>query len=240
MLEFVTEGEQMRLVAYIRVSTKGQAEDGYGREDQTRKVRAWAKRNGHTLCGPVAFDQASGTTPVDQRDGFVDALNRVRDGRCEGLLVVNLGRIARLLTVQEGALAMVWASGGRVFAVDSGEVLQDDPADPMRTAIRQMMAVFHQLDRAMIVARLKGGREVKAASGGYAYGAPGFGQRASDKALVVDPGEQTTIRRLLELERDGLSLRQMAAILDGEGRRPKRGGSWHPQTVARVLERATR
>jgi DNA invertase Pin-like site-specific DNA recombinase len=229
----------MRLAAYVRVSTKGQADDGLGRVDQERRIRAWCKRNGHALCGPVAFDQASGTVPVDQRDGFVEVLGRIAAGRCEGLVVLNLGRIARLLTVQEAALAMVWASGGRVFAVDAGEVLQDDPEDPMRTAIRQMMAVFHQLDRAMIVARLQGGRQVKAAQGGYAYGSPRFGQAADRErhALVPDDDEQATVDRIAELHQGGASLRAIAATLDREGRRPKRGARWHPQTVARVLDR---
>jgi DNA invertase Pin-like site-specific DNA recombinase len=229
----------MRLTAYIRVSTKGQAEDGLGAVDQERRIRAWAKRNGHTLCGPVKAEQASGTVPVDQRPGFVEALSRIRDGQCEGLIVLNLGRIARLLTVQEAALATVWASGGRVFAVEEGEVLQDDPSDPMRTAIRQMMAVFHQLDRAMIVARLQGGRRVKADQGGYAYGAPAFGQAADrdQHALVDDTAEQATVARIRALRASGASLRAIAATLEREGRPPKRGDRWHPTTVARVLER---
>ena len=228
----------MRLAGYVRVSTKGQAEDGLGRVDQERRIRAWAKRNGHTLCGPIAFDQASGTTPVDQREGFVDVLGRIRGGQCDGLVLLNLGRIARTLTVQEAALATVWASGGLVFTADAGEVLQDDPDDPMRTAIRQMMGVFHQLDRALIVARLKGGRQVKAEQGGYAFGAPAFGQRAEDKALVVDDDEAATVARIRELAEAGASLRAIVATLEAEGRPPKRGGRWHPQTVARVLERA--
>jgi DNA invertase Pin-like site-specific DNA recombinase len=227
----------MRLAAYVRVSTRGQAEDGLGRVDQERRIRTWCKRNGHALCGPVAFDQASGTVPVEQRGGFMEVLGRIAAGRCEGLVVLNLGRIARTLTVQEAALGTIWASGGQVFTVDAGQVLQDDPSDPMRTAIRQMMAVFHQLDRALIVARLQGGRQVKASQGGYAYGAPAFGQRAEDAALVPEPAEQATIARMVELRDAGASLRQIAATLDTEGYKPKRGPRWHPETVKRTLTR---
>ncbi len=39
----------------------------------------------------------------------------------------------------------------------------------MRTAIRQMMGVFAQLERATIVRRMKDGRETKAQNGGYAF-----------------------------------------------------------------------
>jgi len=227
----------MRLAAYVRVSTKGQADDGLGRVDQERRIRAWAKRNGHTICGPVAFDQASGTVPVEQRPGFIEVMGRIASGQCEGLVVLNLGRIARLLTVQEAALAMAWSTGGRVFAVDEGEVLQDDPSDPMRTAIRQMMAVFHQLDRAMIVARLQGGRRVKADQGGYAYGSPRYGQRSKDKQLVPDDAEQAAIARVAELHRGGASLRQIGDTLTAEGHRPKRSERWHPQKIANIIRR---
>src|SRR5207244_11738718 len=90
-------------------------------------------------------------------------------------------RLARTLSVQEAALASVWAQGGRVF-LPEGEVLRDDPDDPMRTAMRQMMGVFSQLERGMITARLRAGRAAKAASGGYAYGSPPFGWRADKTA----------------------------------------------------------
>jgi DNA invertase Pin-like site-specific DNA recombinase len=229
----------MRLAPYVRVSTKGQADDGLGAVDQERRIRAWAKRNGHTICGPITPEQASGTVPVDQRPVFVEVLGRIANRRCEGLVVLNLGRIARTLTVQEAAVAMVWASGGRVFTADAGEVLQDDPSDPMRTAIRQMMGVFHQLDRAMIVARLQGGRRVKADQGGYAYGAPAFGQAADrdQHTLVDDEAEQATVARIRALRAAGASLRVIAATLEAEGRPPKRGTRWHPTTIARVLDR---
>ena len=35
---------------------------------------------------------------------------------------------------------------------DQGEILPDDPEDPMRTAMHQMMGAFAQLDRGMTVA----------------------------------------------------------------------------------------
>ena len=37
---------------------------------------------------------------------------------------------------------MIWRSGANAFTTDDGEVREDDPEDPMRTAIRQMRGVF--------------------------------------------------------------------------------------------------
>ena len=43
----------MRLVAYVRVSTDRQAEEGLGIPIQEQAVTEWAKRNGHRLDGPL-------------------------------------------------------------------------------------------------------------------------------------------------------------------------------------------
>jgi len=89
----------------------------------------------------------------------------------------------------------------------------------------------------MIALRLRSGRRRKAEQGGYAFGSPRFGQRAVDRALAPADDEQATIARIRELSAGGASLRTIAATLEAEGRRPKRGERWHPTTLARVLAR---
>ena len=72
-------------------------------------------------------------------------------------------------------LALVWQCGVKVFAADTGEVHRDDPDDPMRTAIRQVMGVFSELDHSMVAKRLRDGRLAKAAAGRKAVGDYPFG-----------------------------------------------------------------
>ncbi len=79
--------------------------------------------------------------------------------------------------------------------------------------------------------------EERAEAGGYAWGRPPFGYRAEGGELVPDPDEQAAVQRIVGLRADGASLRQIAVTLTAEGLTPKRGGSWHPQQVARVLDR---
>src|SRR6266540_2421394 len=144
-------------VAYLRVSGKGQL-DGFGLDIQEHQVRACAKAVGLRLVEILRDEGVSGTLEAADRPGLAEALAMIENHEAEVLLVPRLDRLARSLTVQEAALAQAWRHGGRVFACDSGEVLRDDPDDPMRTAMRQMVGVFAQLDKAMTVARLKRGR----------------------------------------------------------------------------------
>jgi DNA invertase Pin-like site-specific DNA recombinase len=225
----------MRLIAYLRVSTDLQAEQGMGLDIQRKGVRAYAKGNGHSIVCWYSDEGVSGSNGLDTRQGLLDALNELEDHSAAGLVVYRLDRLARKLTVQEATLARVWALGCSVYSVDLGEVPQDDPDDPMRTALRQMVGVFAQLERGMIAARLRAGRRLKDERGGYAGGAPRFGVRAEGRELVQDEREQHVIARIRELHDQGQSSRLIADALNGEGLPSKRGGSWSSATVARVV-----
>jgi DNA invertase Pin-like site-specific DNA recombinase len=226
----------MKLVGYTRVSSEAQL-DGLGLDVQEQTIRRWAAKHGHRIVEVCQDPAQSGTIPFIDRPGIACALDALKLGQADGLVVLNLGRISRLLTDQEAALAVVWQHGGRVFTAENGEVLADDVEDPMRTAMRQMAGVFFQLERAMVVKRLRDGRRLKAERGGYAHGRPPYGWRSQDRELVEDQTEQVTLTRIRELHDQGRSLRAIAGVLEAEGRRPRRGERWHPNTLARVIER---
>lgn len=218
------------------MSSVGQVEDGHGLEIQEEAIRTWCREHRHRLLAIHRDEGVSGT--IERRDGLEDALAAVRYNGADGVLVASLDRLARSLTVQEAALQQVWSAGGRVFAVDTGEVLQDDPDDPVRTFVRQVLGAVSQLEAGMIARRLRRGRLHKAEAGGYAHGAPPYGWRAEEGELVLDDDEQAMRNRMEALRDRGASLRAIADELNGMGVPAKRGGRWHPQTVARVLQRA--
>jgi DNA invertase Pin-like site-specific DNA recombinase len=116
-----------------------------------------------------------------------------------------------------------------------GEILEDDPDDPMRTAIRQMRGVFAQLERGLIRQRMAKGRREKRAHGGYVAGSPRFGMKAHDKSLVVDEEEAAVVARIRAMRDGGLSLRAIVLQLEVDGVSSTRGRRWHPTTVARLL-----
>ncbi len=225
----------MRVVGYIRVSTVGQVQDGQGWAIQEKLIRLWVKEHKHRLVGVYRDEGVSGA--VEEREGLEEALAAVRFNGADALVVSSVDRFARSLTVQEAALLQVWNAGGKAFAVDHGEVLEDDPDDPMRTFIRQVLGAVSQLEAGMIARRLRRGREHKAANGGYAYGAPPFGYRAEGGELVPDLVEQATVLRIAQLRQKGASYRDIADEFNIEGVAAKRTDRWHPMAVKRVVDR---
>jgi len=132
----------------------------------------------------------------------------------------------------------VWRAGRHVYTT-AGEVLRDDPEDPMRTAMRQMMGVFAELERAMIVKRMRAGRAHKKAAGGFIGGTVPYGYKCVGGDLIQDKLEQATIAQMLSLHHtEHLSLRAIAACLPAMGHLPRGGGSWHPKVIASVIRNA--
>ncbi|MDP9387297.1 MAG: recombinase family protein [Actinomycetota bacterium] len=140
----------MRVVGYVRVSTDRQVEDGAGLEVQWRAVRAWCRAHGHRLVALVADEGVSGT--LADRPALAEALALLREGTARGLVVHRLDRLARDLIVQEQLLAELWRMDTTVSSTSSAQdaYLSDDPADPSRRLIRQVLGAVSDYERAMV------------------------------------------------------------------------------------------
>lgn len=228
----------MKLIGYVRVSTAKQAEEGLGAEVQERAIRTWSRTHGHRVARIEADLGLSGSLPVAHRPGLRAALGALEAREAHGLVLYRLDRLARSLTIQEAALGRAWQLGASVFATDVGEIPQDDPEDPMRTAMRQVIGVFAQLERGMIAARMRSGRRLKAERGGYAGGRPPFGWAARNGSLEPVVEEQRAIELARVLSAEGASLRSIGDALDQAGLSPRDASRWHPAQVARILRRA--
>ena len=239
----------MKLIEYTRVSGKGQVKDGYGLAIQHTDCQASAKAAGHRIVRRCTDDGLSGTLGADvvngenmaARPGLQEAIAAVQDGEADGIIVGKLDRLGRATHVQEAALAMVWRAGGHVFAADVGEVLKDDPDDPMRTAMRKIMAVFDELDKAVAVQRMRKGRLAKAATGRHAVGVYPYGYRAGgegrERDAVPDEAEQRAVDVIGRMRREGRSYREITGALERDGIPPRSGRRWYPSTVRKIALR---
>lgn len=220
---------------YCRVSTDRQAEAGFGLVAQEKAIGAFLRP---LRAHPNRFYEDSGVSgTVEERPALAELLADVQAG--DVVVVARLDRLARDLLTQEFLLRDIRARGADLMSCSSAEAeyLQDDPHDPTRKLIRQVLGAVSEFERALIRLRLQRGRAIKAERGGYAYGSPPYGSRAEGAKLVPEPGEQEAIRLAFKLRSQGRSLRAVGVALSEAGYLSKRGGDWHPTTVARMLSR---
>jgi DNA invertase Pin-like site-specific DNA recombinase len=233
----------MRVVGYVRVSSHNREHWQPSRAEQDRAIRAWATAGGHRLVGVFVDEGVSGVNGIQERVGLPEAMRAIEDGHADGLVVRELDRLHRDLLVQEQVFGDLWRMrpAVEVFSTKPGEqqnCVRDDPDDPSRRMVRQVLGAVAEYVRAQTVARLRAGKRRKRAAGGFIGGQVPYGWQACAKDLDTDPAERAALLRMRELRAGGASYRAIVAALKAEGYATKRGlQEWTPGTVRRVLLR---
>lgn len=235
----------MKLVAYLRVSTDEQAERGGGLDVQRAQLTVWAEREGHTLNRWESDEGISGSNGLDKRLALDRALQAIESGEVEGLVVAKLDRLARDLEQQEWLLRRIWDHGGTVFSAVAAEAdILSDPNDRTRKLVRQILGAIAEYERALITMRMRSGKELRRARGGYVGGTVPYGYDQvpdpNDERKTVlreNRSEQRAIGVMRKLRRDGASLRAIAAELDRRGYKPRSADRWSAAAVAKILAR---
>lgn len=195
-----------RAVVLRRVSSAEQG-DGYGLDSQSTDCMRFAAAEGLSIVADFAEDARS-TTLLDEREGgraALDAMLRLGAGT---LLLARRDRLARDPFVAGHAKRAVAMMGGRILYAEGGNGQED--SDLLLDDIQHAIAAH---ERRAIVARLRKGREEKAAQHPQARAQGGkvpFGYRRTSTAVVIDDAEAAVVREVFALARDGVPVRKIA------------------------------
>ena len=221
-------------VGYCRVSTDTQAASGLGLAAQGDRIEARALADGVQLARVFTDDGVSGAT-LD-RPALAELLAEVDAGRIAAVYTYSFSRISRstadmLTLVDRFARRRV-----RLISLTEGF----DTGSAAGEFLVTVFAALSQLERKQIGERTSAALQAKRTRGERAGTVP-YGFRADTRGrLHPHRGELATVERARTLRGRGLTLREIATALNGEGRRTRRGSPWSPQGVAQSLLRERR
>lgn len=219
-------------VGYLRVSTEAQL-DGLGLEVQLDAVRQLAADEGIVLAAIFRDEGISGSEDLTGRRGLADALDALGDGTASVLIIPKLDRLARDLMVQESILADAWKAGATVLSCSETErtyCQPDNPDDPSRTLIRQVLGAVAAYERSMIRLRLVSGRRRRIAEDGYAGGPEPYGW--------TDQRERAVLAHVAHARRHHRPWKAIASELNSSGYPKRNGTPWTPADLHRTFTRA--
>jgi DNA invertase Pin-like site-specific DNA recombinase len=232
-----------RFIAYIRVSTDAQANDGVSRDEQRARSNAYAAAAGGTIDA-LYEDVASGSIKPQHRPGLVAARNQVLRGEADAILVTKLDRLSRS-TVD--LLAIYDASRrGKCPIVSVAEHI--DTRSAAGEFFFTMLAGLAQMERGVIrertvLAMNEIARQGRARSRFLPFGLRVAGEpdrttvTAGDRRkLVAHAEEQRILGRIQRLQRGGLGPWAIASRLNSaKVMNPRTRRAWSVGGVRSIL-----
>jgi len=245
------------VLAYCRVSTETQGDDGYSLDDQAQKIRAYAEKYGLVLdLEDVFVEEFSGARVYrPQMDRLLFRARRSR-GRYRFILVSASDRVERFdddldraffrHMVREAGLSFIDISRPYSAATDIRSVAT-------RTLNDDIMTAFAGYERQLILARTKMGREARAREDGLHWGGrrpfgyqfgPGVrrGKEVANGRLVEDLDESPIVRLIYRMFLDETPIASISRHLNAQyphlyptGSAKRQAGHWSARAVRYVL-----
>lgn len=224
-----------RVIAYLRVSTVNQAEDGAGLEAQLDACNAWAAARGQEVAEVHQDAGMSGAKQPHERPGLMGAIASLEPG--DTLLVYKRDRLARDMMASLLAEDLIKKQGGKVVST-LGEGSDDD--SPTGVFIRTVLDAVAQLDKAMLLARMAAGRNAKKVRGFKTTLNIPYGYMADPNdagKIIKSEAEQAVLSEAAALRATGLSLRDIADSLATRGMVARNGKPFAAKVLMNLLKR---
>jgi site-specific DNA recombinase len=216
---------------YVRVSTTSQVENGEGLEIQKRRILEYCKEKKLNLEGFYEDKGISGA--VRDRPGLLQLLKDCENGIVRRVVVYKQDRLSRELTV-----ALWLETQFKKCDIELSSVVDPeyDLEDPLQKAFKRIADVFAELEKDVIAARLKDGRENKAKNGERGSGPIAFGYRKVSGKLEVDPDEAQWIDKIFRLAVKGERYSKIVEKLKKGGVTTRRGKQFQIESVKYILK----
>lgn len=224
----------MNVVAYIRVSTKGQGESGLGLEAQRSYIETAAKQNGWTVVAEFS-ETISGTTPPLERPECSKAI-------AQGLPLV-VAKLDRLSRDVEHIASLMKRVDFKVATMPQADKFQlhlfAALAEQERAFISQrtkdaLKALQERADSGCEESLAKVERRSQALSKGRAKG--NTSNMNAIKAVKIDAHREGIAPHVMACLYQGCNtLQSLADCLNSKSKQTSRGGLWTPTTVRRLM-----
>lgn len=220
----------MKAYAYLRVSGRGQVEgDGFKRQKQV--IRDYAEKHGIEILQTFQEEGVSGTTDEKERPAFQEMVATILRNGAKTVIIEGLDRLAREYRIQETLLIYLASKDIDLIAARTEEnVTEAVKADPMRKALIQIQGVFSELEKNLLVKKLRTARERKKAETGKCEGRKTFKEKAPEVLREM---------RRLRRKRKGVKRIPYAKIaeeLNRQGHTNTNGKQFTGNTVLKILQ----
>ena len=214
-----------KVFGYARCSSDTNAGgDTFNR--QSEAIKSWAKTS-KVEVAEIFEEVITGTTA--DRPIFSEMMAQMARMGINSFVIENQTRLGRDLLVNLHLISSCKKLGISIIDASTGDDLTQ-LEDPMMVAMHQISGVFAQLDKSMIVSKLKKARDAKSKELGFRCEGRKKAPFSADLILKI--------KKLRRKPHNGkrFTLEKIAEILNNDGNKTPTEGKFHPTTIKRVLQ----
>jgi len=226
-----------KTIAYIRVSSQRQVDEGVSLAGQKRRIIQLAQFKGLTI-EPEDFIIERGVSagiPLWERPKGRTLKRKLLSGEYGNLISIKLDRLFRITSDMLLSVEEIQDMGVRLLVADlGGEAI--DTSTSMGKFMLTIFGAIAEMERGLIAERtLEGMAQLKAQNKRFTESI--FGWDVDDEGMLIPNWvEQDLIDWMdWQIEDNGMSAAAVARSLNSRGITGKRGGQWQGQSVKRTI-----
>jgi site-specific DNA recombinase len=220
-------------VAYVRVSTNDQANEGVSLDAQIASVKAYAMLKGLDLVEIIVEAGVSGGKSLADRSGGEKLLSLIKKRKVVAVLATKLDRLFRN-AADCLATTKSWDDNGvALHLIDLGGSSLDTSSAVGRLFLT-MLAGTAEMERSLIAERTSSALKHKSSKGEKVSSIAPLGFSFEGDRVVENATEQEAIRKIKSLHAAGYGAVRIARIMNRNGI-PSRGRCWYVSSVQTAL-----
>lgn len=220
----------MKTIAYIRVSTTEQAEEGYSIPAQKNRLEAYALSQGWEI---VQWYVDEGESAKDlNRTELKRMLKAIEMGIFDCVLVYRLDRLTR--SVMDLFSLLNTFDKFNVKFKSATEVF--DTTNAMGRLFITIVSALASWERENLGERVRMGMQQKAKEGKWTVANAPLGYTSNDSILSINPSEAAIVKEIYSLYLSGIGMHRIAGQLNERGLYPRSGKTWYQTQVSYVLK----
>jgi len=222
----------MKIIGYLRVSTDQQVESGLGLDAQRAACENHAKKMGLEVAQFFSDEGLSGALSHEDRPGLTSAINILK--KTDILVIAKRDRLGRDPDDIGDITRTIKRKGARIISAAGEGTEQDDSASKF---MRRVLDGAAEYERNIISDRIKDALKVKKDRGERVGHIP-FGYKLAENNVNLEQNEVecNIINNMKELRAKGLSIRDIAVVLNKKGLLNREGAKWKHASLFRIMK----
>ena len=219
----------IKAFGYVRVSGKSQI-NGDGFKRQEKEIYEYAGVSGYQIVNVFKEEAISGTVDETKRPAFQEMVSAILKNGVRTIIIEGMDRLARDLQIQTALITYLASKGITLISARTDQdITKAVMEDPMQKALVQIQGVFAELEKNLLVKKLKQARTRKKKAQGKCEGRKSYHE--------LNPELIAEIKNLRRKPRNGrrLSLKRTMESLNESGYTTASGKAFTLTTLKNVL-----